>query len=74
MRVSLCPIQPVKRLDHPQFLPTQPINNTTNLLPTLIGKESASLEYLIDIIFKIELQQIYPALYRPKNSEMTAQP
>ena len=71
---SLCPIQVLKRLGLPQHLPTLPTNNTTVLLPILIGKESASLEYLIDIIFKIEFQQVYPAYYQRKNSELTVQP
>ena len=72
---SLHPIQIPKHLGLPQHLPTPPINNTTIPLPTLTGKESASLEYLIDsITFKTEFQQIYPAHYQPKNSELTVQP
>ena len=43
-------------------------------LSTLTCKELSSLEYLIDIIFKIESQQIYLAHYQPKNSELTVQP
>ena len=48
--------------------------NTTILFAILIGKESASLEYLIDTIFKNEFQQIYLAHHQPKKSELTVQP
>ena len=58
---SLRPKQVLKHLGHTQHLPTPPINNTTILFAILIGKESASLEYLIDTILKIEFQQIYLA-------------
>ena len=68
---TLHPLSVLMHLGLPQHLPTLPTNNATILLPTLIGNESASLEYLIDIIFKTEFQQIYPAHIQPKNSELT---
>ena len=68
---SLHPIQDPKHLRLPEQLPTPPTNNTTILLPTLTDKDPASLIY---IIFKTAFQQIYPAHYRPKNSESTVQP
>ena len=67
-------MQVLAHLGLPQHLPIPPTNNTTILLPILIDKESTFLEYLIDIICKIELQEIYPAHYQPKNSELTVQP
>ena len=72
---SLRFIQFPKQLGLSQHLPTPPTDNTTILLPTLIGKKSASSEYLIgNIIFKIDSQQIYPAHYQPKYSDLTVQP
>ena len=71
---SLHPIQVLKHLRLPQHLPTPLTNSTPIFLPILSSKESASLEYLIDIIFKIEFHQIYPAHCQPKNSELTVQP
>ena len=67
-------MQVLEHLGLPQHLPIPPTNNTTILLPILIDKESTFLEYLIDIICKIELQEIDPAHYQPKNSELTVQP
>ena len=67
-------IQAIKHLGLTQHLLTLPTNNITILLPTLIDKESVSLEYLIDIVFKIEFQQFYPAHCQPKSSEFTVQP
>ena len=74
VRFSLRPIQVLKHLGLPQHLPTPPINNRTIDLPILTGKESASLGYFIDIIFKTELQQVCPAHNHTKNSELTVQP
>ena len=54
-------------------MPTLPTNNTTILLPIPTGKESAHLEFVIDIILNIEVQQTYHAHYQPKNSESTVQ-
>ena len=74
---SLRPKQVLKHLGHTQHLPTPPINNTTILFAILIGKESASLEYLIDTILKIEFQQIYLAHHqqlRILSWECTPQP
>ena len=71
---SLRPIQGLKHLGLPQPLPTPPTNSSTIFLPTFTGKESASLEYLIDIIFKTEFHQIYPVHYQPKNSELAVHP
>ena len=60
----LCSIQVPKHLGFPQHLPTPLTNNTAVLLPTITGKKSTSLEYLIDnITLKIEFQQIYPAQF-----------
>ena len=67
-------MQVLKELGLPQPLPTPPTNNTAILLPILTGKKSASLEYLIDISFKTEFHDIYPAYYQPKKSELTVQP
>ena len=60
---SLRAIQVLRHIGFSEHLLTPPTNNTTILLSTLIAKESASLEYVIDIIFKTEFQQIYPAHY-----------
>ena len=53
VRFSLRLIQVFKRLGHPKHLLTPPTNNTAIFLPTLIDKESAYLESLSDIIFKV---------------------
>ena len=66
-------MQVLEHLGLPQHLPIPDRNNTTILLPTLIGKESTFLEYVIDIICEIELQEIYPAYYQPENSELSVQ-
>ena len=70
---SLSSIKVPKHYGLPQHLSTPPTNNTILLLLTPTGNESASLEYLIDTIFKIEFQQIYLAHYQPKNSELTVE-
>ena len=58
VRFSLRPIQFFKHLGLPQPLPTPPTNSTTILLSNFTGKESASLEYLTDIIFNPYHEQV----------------
>ena len=52
---SLRPIQVLECLGHSYHFLTPPTNNTAILLPTLIGKESASLEYVILLILSSKL-------------------
>ena len=71
VRFSLRPIQFLKHLGLPQPLPTPPTNSTTSLLSNFTGKESASLEYLIDITFNPYHEQV---IFTPSQMTFSLRP